>query len=106
MAEHRPIRKIENKPKNRPTTPINNQSHMEFQSSRELRYRCLEKHSWYAGVIFDELTEADRKFIEAFLGHTTQLSDDQFRISVNRLFIDDADKPARYAIIQEVLSCL
>lgn len=126
MAEDRTIRQFENKVKINTQTPANDQSFkpVEIQcssrnnartlalslagivqdSSRNEKYRKLQTHPWYGQVIFQELTENDRQFISILIENMITLTDEQFRLTVNKLFIDAPDKPRHHAVIQEVLS--
>lgn len=128
MAGDRSIRQIENKVKINTQTPANNQSSKPVEincqsknqahklalslagivqdSSRREKYRKLQSHPWYGQVIFQELVEDDRQFISIFIEKSDALSEEQFRLTVQRLFIDDANRPRHHAVIQEVLSCL
>lgn len=126
MAAGRIIRQIENKVKITTQSTANDQEpgHIEIQcesnrhalilalslaglvedNSRIEKYRKLQSHPWYGQVIFQQLTSADRKLISIMIEKNNSLTDEQFQISIQRLFIDDSHRPTNHAIIQEVLS--
>jgi hypothetical protein len=126
VAVGRTIRQFENKVKiNTQTTPSDQFSkpieiHCQSKShartlalalagivqdlSRKEKYQKLQSHPWYGQVIFQELTEHDRQLISILIEKTDSLSNEQFRITVQKLFVDDQLRPKNHAVIQEVLS--
>lgn len=70
---------------------------------RITNFESLSRHPFYSGLV-RKLTRNDVNVCVEFLNRTIDLSNDDYEMKVNRMFMDKV-KPKNWAIIQELLSC-
>lgn len=71
--------------------------------TRKEAFDNLANHAWQ-GRVFKMLSADDIKRCHDFLDIHQQLSHDQFIMRVNRMFLDQPDKPKTWTIILELLT--
>jgi len=67
-------------------------------------FHSLATHPWLKKC-HAKLTDDEKRLATDFITANDSLNKSQFEMAVNRMFIDQKNKPKRYAIILELLSC-
>lgn len=64
----------------------------------------LKNHAWL-GKQYKKLTKNDIKLATVFIKEKNHLSKNDFELAVNRMFLDNSNKPKNWKIISELLCC-
>ena len=76
------------------------------QTTKQTRSQIFDSyanHPWLKKV-YNRLTEADKQIAKDFIAKNDHLGMLEFEYAVNRMFLDK-DRPKRFAMIQELLTC-
>lgn len=71
---------------------------------RQTVFNSLATHPWL-GRVYKKLTIKERLQCEVFLVLHTGSDKDRFELAVNRMFLDDPEKPKHYKEMLELLTC-
>lgn len=67
-------------------------------------FKTYKSHAWFK-KLFKKLHKEEVKLCLFFLQSNAGLSKGDFERAVNRLFLDNKDKPTNWPIISELLTC-
>jgi len=65
----------------------------------------LNTHPWYSKYI-PKLKQTEILFIQHFIESNNQLDRNDFQYKINRLFIDDSNRPKNHPLITEILTVI
>jgi hypothetical protein len=73
-------------------------------NARIQAFEAYQAHPWLKKV-YRKLTVEELSFVFAFLKENAGLDKGAFELKVNRLFLDQPNKPKHYREILELLTC-
>jgi hypothetical protein len=71
---------------------------------RSITFNNLKTHPWLSKA-FIKLSKQEIQIATEFIHSNQLLSKGDFEFAVNRMFLDQANKPKNYSIILELLTC-
>jgi hypothetical protein len=77
----------------------------EIHDRRLAAYRSIQSHPWL-GRSWQKLSETDRQAVLSFIEAFKDLDIGPFELKINRLFLDQPEKPRRWKEISEILTCI
>jgi hypothetical protein len=72
-------------------------------TKRLMKFHSLKTHAWFSRV-YKKLSADDIKFCEQFISQYDALNKDDFEFTINRAFLDKAEKPTRWTLMIELLA--